>query len=227
MLRNSPFPTFLSLRNSQLAIPHRLKSELHGQTFLSLHSMASFSFSSLSSSLSVKHPLIVTATCHYHLPLSRLNLHQRFTLSLSLSLSLSHTYGSTDLTETHFGWFQSVGFNWLSGSSFGFVVKLISMVVGRQGVRQWLRVSELKWRSKGEEGLKEAWVAAEEMRDLGLDNSYIYIYRGYFCNFKVPSFYLGPVSGRVSDFFNKTRTRFGFLFLFFKLIPNPIPNQTV
>ena len=49
------------------------------------------------------------------------------------------------------------------------------MVVGRRGVWQWLRVSELKWGSEGEEGLREAWVAAEEMRDLGLDNSYIYI----------------------------------------------------
>ena len=91
------------------------------------------------------------------------------------------------------------------------------MVVGRQGVRQWLRVSKLKWRSEGEEGLKEAWVAAEEMRDLGLDNSYIY--RGYFCNFKETGFYSGWVSGRVSDIFDKTRTCFRFFF--FK---NPYPT---
>ena len=148
----------------------------------------------------------MTATCHYHLPPSRLNLHQRLTLSLSLSLSL--TIDSTDLTETHFGWFQSVGFNWLSGSSFGFVVKLISMVVGRRGMWQWLRVSELKWGSEGEEGLREAWVAAKETRDLGLDNSYIY--RGYFCNFRETGFYPGQVSGRVSDFFIKPRPFSGF-----------------
>ena len=151
----------------------------------------------------------MTAACHYHLPPSRFNLHQRFTLSL--------TNGSTDLTETHFSWFQSGGFNWLSGSSFGFVVKLISMVVGRRGVRQWLRVSELKWGSEGEEGLREAWIAAEEMRDLGLDNSYIY--RGYFCNFMEIGFYSGRVSGRVLDFFDKIRTRFGFFF--FKIHTRP------
>ena len=29
---------------------------------------------------------------------------------------------------------------------------------------------------------------------------YIYIYKGYFCNFRVSGFYPGQVSGRVSDF---------------------------
>ena len=54
------------------------------------------------------------------------------------------------------------------------------------------------------------------MRDLGLDNSYIY--RGYFCNFMEIGFYSGRVSGRVLDFFDKIRTRFGFFFL------NPYPT---
>ena len=110
--------------------------------------------------------------CDRRLPLpSRLNLHQQFTLSLSLSLSQTvwPIWPKPNLAD-----FQSGGFNWLSGSSFGFVVKLISMVVGRRGVRQWLWVSELKWGSEGEKGLREAWVAAEEIRDLRLDNSYIY-----------------------------------------------------
>ena len=41
---------------------------------------------------------------------------------------------------------------------------------------------------------------------------------GYFCNFRVPGFYSGRVSGWVSDFFNKTRTRLkpasGFFFFY-------------
>ena len=115
----------------------------------------------------------MTAACHYHLLPSRLNLHQWFTLSLSFTQSVRPIWPKPILAD-----FQSGGFNWLSGSSFGFVVKLISIVVGRRGMWQWLRVSELKWGSEGEEGLREAWVAAKETRDLGLDNSYIYIYIG-------------------------------------------------
>ena len=48
------------------------------------------------------------------------------------------------------------------------------------------------------------------MRDLGLDNSYIY--REYFCNFMEIGFYSGRVSGRVLDFFDKIQTHFGFFF---------------
>ena len=46
---------------------------------------------------------------------------------------------------------------------------------------------------------------------LGLDYRciYIYIYIGHFCNFGVPGFYPGRVSGRVSGFFDKIRTRPG------------------
>ena len=69
-------------------------------------------------------------------------------------------------------------------------------------------MSELKWGSEGEEGLREAWVATKEMRDLGLDNNYIY--KGYFCNFRETGFYPGQVSGRVSDFFIKPRPFLGF-----------------
>ena len=147
----------------------------------------------------------MTAACHYHLLPSRLNLHQWFTLSLSFTQTVRPIWPKPILAD-----FQSGGFNWLSGSSFGFVVKLISMVVGRRGVRQWLRVSELKWGSEGEEGLREAWVAAKEMRDLGLDNNYIY--KGYFFNFKEIGFYLGQVSGQVLDFFIKPG-------------PDPVPNR--
>ena len=48
------------------------------------------------------------------------------------------------------------------------------------------------------------------MRDLGLDNNYIY--KGYFFNFKEIGFYLGQVSGQVLDFFIKPG-------------PDPVPNR--
>ena len=66
-------------------------------------------------------------------------------------------------------------------------------------MRDWAEgeeVSEWGW------GLREGGVTSElllkkwEIRDLGLDYKGIYIYMGYFCNFRVPGFYLG----RVLDF---------------------------
>ena len=56
-------------------------------------------------------------------------------------------------------------------------------------------------------------MTAKKMRieELGLDFRGIYIW-GHFCNFKIPGFYLGWVSGRVLDFFIKP----GFSSSFFK-----------
>ena len=51
----------------------------------------------------------------------------------------------------------------------------------------------------------------------------IYIYKGYFCNFRVSGFYPGQVSGRVSDFFIKPGPALVFFFL--KPIPDLIPNR--
>ena len=147
----------------------------------------------------------MTAACHYHLPPSRLNLHQRFTLSLSLSLSQTvrsiwpkpistnfRVVGLIDSVGVHLdlllSWFQW----WWGGEAWGSDWEWVSWNEGVRVRRDW--------------GRRELLLATEEMRDLGLDNSYIY--RGYFCNFRETGFYLG----RVSDFFDKTRTCFGFFF---------------
>ena len=47
-------------------------------------------------------------------------------------------------------------------------------------------------------------MTAKKMRieELGLDFRGIYIW-GHFCNFRIPGFYPGRVSGRVLDFFIK------------------------
>ena len=83
---------------------------------------------------------------------------------------------------------------------------------GEQRQRQGEWVSE-----SGETKLKrlsvrqrDFWVVAKEKWGIRVD--YRYIYKGYFCNFRVSGFYQGQVSGRVSDFFIKPRPTLGFFF---------------
>ena len=79
-------------------------------------------------------------------------------------------------------------------------------VWGSEGRGWGLRRCELKWGSEGEEAGVMSW----KMRELGLVfiAIYIYIYMGFFSNFMVIRSY----PGRVSSFFDKTQTRFGFFF---------------
>ena len=85
-------------------------------------------------------------------------------------------------------------------------------------VTKRLRVRVWAWGVKWDQIMRGGWV-----RDLGFTT--IYIYKEFFCNFRVIGSYPGWVLGRVSDFFDKIQTWPGLasgFFFFFKPIPDPI-----
>ena len=110
-----------------------------------------------------------------------------------------HTKGARQL-----GW-GSEAWEWMG---LWFVI----VMQGWEWVWEWLRVSVWGW---GRDWGRRELLLLKKMRDLGLVIAiYIYIYMGDFCNFRITGLY----PSRVSDFFYKTQTCFGFLF------KNPYPT---